>query len=229
LKIYPSLDIEEGIAVKRINGRRGSGLRLGKAELVAKSFFHRGFNGLHIIDLDGAETGLPRNYNVIFQIIRMAKGKEIQVGGGIRSDEIASKYLNSGASSIVVSTAFFEGKISCCIDRLVVALDILEDQVLVHGWRRGGNLKYMEALKQVKDMGIKSILVTDVGSEGMISGINEQLIKNIRQEFKGVLQYAGGISSLSDIIKLKSLGVDVIIIGFSIYSGKLKEGELLYV
>ncbi|MEM0165024.1 MAG: 1-(5-phosphoribosyl)-5-((5-phosphoribosylamino)methylideneamino)imidazole-4-carboxamide isomerase [Saccharolobus sp.] len=225
-KILPSIDISNGKVVKRIKGVSGSGLILGEPEKIAKEIYDEGYDEVHIVDLDAAE-GIGNNEEHIKKICKVGF-KWIQIGGGIRDYEKASRLIGFGASTLVFSTLVFSNyslfkEISEKIgyDKVLVSIDYDKDKrVLVKGWKEK-SLDLTEAIKKVNENRILGTILTYVENEGTSKGIDYN-VKDIVKMLKGKKEYAGGVSSISDVEYLKSIGFDYVIVGMSFYLKKLR-------
>jgi phosphoribosylformimino-5-aminoimidazole carboxamide ribotide isomerase len=225
-KVMPSVDISNGNAVKRVKGVKGSGLVLGDAVKLAEEIYSEGYDSIHIVDLDGAE-GLGSNINIVKNIVRIGF-KWIQVGGGIRSLDRAKDVLSAGVSAIVVSTIFFNNRKifeniiqSIGAEKVLISLDYRSDgYIYTHGWQK----KVVELSKALEDILMYSVLgviFTYVDSEGTMRGVDREIHKYVNN-VKGLKEYAGGVSSYQDLLFLKNVGFDYIIIGMSFHRGILK-------
>ena len=225
MKVMPSIDLSNGKAVKRVKGVRGSGIVVGDPITIANKLYDAGYEDIHIVDLDAAE-GLGENEDAIKNICRIGF-KWIQIGGGVRSAQKASKILSYGASAVVISTMFFvnrkEFEKTLSIigkDKIIIALDYdAQYNVLIKGWKEKA-IDIYTALQEVKSYDVKGVLLTYVESEGTEKGIDKNvgtLVKHIHR----LKEYAGGVTSINDLLTLKSYGFDYAIIGMSLYKGRL--------
>ena len=227
MRVVPSVDVEGLIAVKRVRGERGTGLKLGPATVVLEDLASRGFTKVHIVDLRGAERGSPTRQ--VLQLINLAArlGIEVRVGGGFRDEAHVNAACEKGAVEIVVGSLWILEPLkaarliesSPC--RLVAAIDIRNGRVAYSGWKTLSGMSPVEALKRVESLGFKSALVTDVDSEGTLSGVNIGFAETVRRSFEGRLYYAGGIASPRDLDILESLGYDEAVVGMALYTGRI--------
>ena len=227
MRVVPSIDVEGGVAVKRVRGEKGTGLRLGPATVVLEDLASRGFSKVHVVDLRGAVRGSPTRQ--VLQLLSLAArlGVEVRVGGGFRSREHVNAACERGAVEVVVGSLWILDPLeaarlvesSPC--RLVAAVDVRGGRVAYSGWKRVSGLSLEEALKRVERLGFEAILVTDVDSEGTLSGVNIGLAIAARRAFSGRLYYAGGIASLRDLEVLESLGYEEAIVGMALYTGRI--------
>ncbi len=231
--VMPSLDLESGMVVKRVEGVRGTGLRVGDPRAVAERLLEAGAEWVHVVDLDGAEQGRPVNHRVASLLLDM--GFRVQYGGGIRSEEHARLLLDEvGVDRIVVGTLAFRAprvveRIASEYggDRVVAALDARHRVVLVEAWRRATGLDITQALDHVASLGVGGVLSTSVEREGRLWGVDLEGLVWLRGRWPGLLEYAGGIASLDDIIALAEAGADAAIVGMALHAGLLDISEAL--
>lgn len=222
MKVMPSIDISEGKSVKRVRGLRGSGLVLGDPLKIAKEILDEGYDSVHIVDLDSAE-GTGNNEQVIKEICKLGF-KWVQVGGGIRSVDKAES-LASICNAIVLSTLpVTNPKLFDLIlervgkDKVLISIDYdQQGYVLIRGWKEKSNIKVLDLVT----LDVRGFIFTYVPNEGTKGGIDEN-VKNYTPLVKGLKEYAGGISSLGDLLKLKSYGFHYGIVGMSFYNGSLR-------
>jgi len=233
--VYPSIDISKGRAVKRVKGVAGTGLDLGDPLKWVDFWASEGARGIHVVDLDAAEQGRPVNYEIINSIISKARdlGLWIQVAGGIRELEHALLYRD--ADAIVVGSrahkdpAFID-TLANEIDesRIIVAIDVKGGKVSISGWRETVPLTLKDALMRLSNHKFGGIMYTYVDTEGTMKGPDFQGVKLIRTMYPDkLLEYAGGVGSKEDVKRLGERGVDIVIVGMALYTGKLKLRELL--
>ncbi|BDC19655.1 1-(5-phosphoribosyl)-5-[(5-phosphoribosylamino) methylideneamino] imidazole-4-carboxamide isomerase [Acidianus sp. HS-5] len=224
MEVVPSIDISQGKAVKRIKGIKGSGLILGNPTKVAEEIYSLGYNFIHVVDLDAAE-GTGNNEDKIKEIVKVGFNK-IEVGGGIRSVEKANGLLSLGVTDVVVSSILFTDKVEfdkmskLFGDRLFFSIDYCGGKTLIRGWKEKAK-SVDETLSVIKDYDIKGVIFTYVCNEGTKKGIDDNIsIYSVKvNKIKG---YAGGISDVKDLLKLKDSKIDFAIVGMAFYSGNLK-------
>jgi len=225
MKVMPSIDLSNGIAVKRVHGIRGSGIVVGNPVDVAYKLYELGYDVLHVVDLDAAE-GVGDNENVIKELGKVGF-MFLQVGGGIRSVEKAVRILSYGASAVVISTVYFTNRRifnniirSVGGDKVIVALDYdSSHNVMIRGWKERA-VSLHEALQELATYMLRGVLFTYISSEGAEGGIDEH-IGRFAATVRGLKEYAGGVSSTEDLIKLKDMGFDYAIVGMALYRGRL--------
>ncbi len=152
---------------------------------VARDFKAQGAEYLHIIDLDGAKAGVVKNQSIINELIQKVN-LPIQVGGGIRDIETAKQYLDLGVKRIIIGTAVIEKPDLLTqlvkaydVSRIIVSLDIKNGSLAIKGWQDITKTKILDVLEQLKEIGIKQLIVTDIAKDGMLDGPNFDLLKQI--------------------------------------------------
>ncbi|BCU71360.1 1-(5-phosphoribosyl)-5-((5-phosphoribosylamino)methylideneamino)imidazole-4-carboxamide isomerase [Stygiolobus caldivivus] len=223
IEIIPSIDISEGKAVKRIRGQRGSGLVLGDPLQIAKSIYNEGYDKVHIVDLDAAE-GVGDNEGIIRRICKDVSFAHTQVGGGIRGLDKASRIINE-CKYVVVSTLpvtdprkFEEIKEKIGKEKIILSIDYDEQgNVLIKGWKEKRDVKVYDMLS----FDVYGFIFTYVPKEGTKGGIDEK-IGSYTKQINKVKEYAGGVNTIDDLLKLKTLGFDYAIVGMSFYNGRLR-------
>ncbi|MCS7111123.1 MAG: 1-(5-phosphoribosyl)-5-((5-phosphoribosylamino)methylideneamino)imidazole-4-carboxamide isomerase [Ignisphaera sp.] len=222
----PSIDISRGKAVKRVRGIRGSGIIVGDPIEVASELYSLGYSCIHIVDLDAVEGTGSNEY-----IVKNAASigfKWIQVGGGIRSIDRASRLISYGASAIVISTAFFmDREIFYEIyngigwDKILISIDYDSNRnVMVKGWGTTA-IDLDTAVKLVRRARVLGTVFTYISTEGTCMGIDRS-IRDYISTFSGLKEYAGGVATYDDLLFLKNVGFDYAVIGMALYKGCLR-------
>jgi phosphoribosylformimino-5-aminoimidazole carboxamide ribotide isomerase len=232
--VIPAIDIMDGEVVRLLKGNeeaKTSYRSLGNPVDVAKKWVKQGAKYLHIIDLDAA-LGLGDNRNTIKTIIKAIK-VPTQVGGGIRSYEYANSMFDIGVDRIILGSLAMSNTpvLNTLLSeygarRIVVALDHSNNLIRTEGWKHGTEIKLLSALKKFKDLGVETFLVTNIERDGTLEGPDIGNLRNLSQEkFKIIV--AGGISSVNDVIRVKELGVEAVIVGKALYEGRFNLLEVL--
>lgn len=230
--VIPAIDLICGKVVRLTQGDFSKcKIYSEKPASVAKSFEEKGAKFLHIIDLEGAKEGKIKNLESIKKILKSVK-IPIQVGGGIRNLKDAEKLLNIGVERIIVGTEslnqeFLQELISRFGEKIVVSIDAEKEKLAVRGWEKITSISIFEFAKKIEKMKVKRIIYTDIKKDGTLSGCNIEGIEKMVKSVCIPVIASGGISSLSDIKKLKKLNLEGIIIGKAIYEGKLSLEEAI--
>jgi len=226
--IIPAIDIQNGCVVRLVQGKLDRRQYSNDPVRTARHWVRQGAKFLHIVDLDGAITGAPKNLDFVKEIARI-QGIKIQFGGGVRKMETIKMLLDCGISRVILGTKaiedrkFLEEAFKKFKDKVIVSVDAIANQVFTSGWQdKSLSLQAYGFAKVLKDMGFAQMIYTDISKDGTLKGPD---IKGIKLLLKTGLQiiYSGGISSLDDIIRIKVLekqGVAGIIIGKALYEGK---------
>ncbi|AAK40906.1 1-(5-phosphoribosyl)-5- ((5-phosphoribosylamino)methylideneamino)imidazole-4-carboxamide isomerase [Saccharolobus solfataricus] len=225
-EIIPSIDISFGKAVKRIRGVRGTGLVLGNPIELANKLYNEGYSRIHVVDLDAAE-GVGNNEMYIKEICKIGFDW-IQVGGGIRDVEKAKRLISLDVNALIFSTIvftnfnlFYNIVREIGNNRVIVSIDYDDTKrVLISGWKER-SMEIIDGIKKVNELELLGIILTYVTNEGTVKGIDYS-VKDYAKLIRGVKEYAGGVSSDSDITFLKNVGFDYIIVGMAFYLNKIR-------
>jgi phosphoribosylformimino-5-aminoimidazole carboxamide ribotide isomerase len=226
LLVIPAVDAlgDEAVRLEQGDFARVSVRAGGALDLIAR-FARARPPLLHLVDLDGARSGRVRP-EFVARAVAAADGVPIQASGGIRSVADAEALLEAGASRVVVGTAAFaDGAlhrfVAALRDRLVVAIDVRGDRVLVGGWLRATGLSAEEAAERCADAGVARILCTAVERDGLMGGPDLELLMRVRARAGVAVLAAGGISSEADLTALEEIGVEGAIVGRALLDGRL--------
>lgn len=228
--IYAAIDLRAGRVVQLVGGRPDQErLSLPDPIAVARDFIARGFAALHVVDLDGA-LGEGSNADRIAAIID-AVGIPVQVGGGVRSREALAGWLATGADKVIVGTRAIEdpewlaGVAGDFPDRLLVAADVRDEVIVTHGWTRSSGLPVRSFLDRIAALPLAGLLVTDVGREGRLAGIDTTLFARLARKSAQPVIAAGGIATLRDLQQLDGTGVAGAVVGTALYTGAIVNAE----
>jgi len=224
MEILPAIDLKDGKAVRLTKGLMDSAkIYSDEPWQLAKRFEDMGSKWLHIVDLNGAFAGEPKNLEQI-QKIRENTSLKIELGGGIRDEDTIKRYLDLGIDrlilgSIAVKNPDFVKKMAAKYP-IAVGIDAIDGYVAVEGWAEVSEMKATELAKAFADCGVEAIICTDVGRDGTLSGINVDFTISIA-EAGGIDTIAsGGLKSIDDILILKNTGkVAGVIVGKAFYEG----------
>ena len=229
--VYPAIDLKAGRVVQLIGGRPESErLSLPDPLAVTRLFLEAGFTALHLIDLDAA-LGQGSNRRQLVAVIEAA-GVPVLVGGGIRDRAAINVWLAAGASRVIIGTravtdpAWLREMIVAFPDRLLVAADVRNGEVVTHGWTRSSGRKIEEFLVTVEDLALAGLLVTDVGREGSLRGIDAPLFAHLVCITTLPIIAAGGIGDIDDLRALDGAGVAGAVVGTALYTGAIDPGTV---
>jgi len=233
--IFPAIDIKDGVCVRLLRGdyRQITSYENSPIDQATK-YFQNGFNNIHIVDIDGALHGRPVNSILIKEIIKKVKSK-IQIGGGIRTIDDISRWIEMGIDRIVMGTAAVENiellETACnkFKNKIAVALDVKDGFIALSGWTKRTNISAIDFIKKIQNFGVSRIIYTDINRDGTKQGPNIKDTVELSSKSTIPLVISGGVSSLEDIKKVKLLNdsnIEGIIVGKSIYDGDIKISDL---
>ncbi|MEM2281914.1 MAG: 1-(5-phosphoribosyl)-5-[(5-phosphoribosylamino)methylideneamino]imidazole-4-carboxamide isomerase [Candidatus Bathyarchaeia archaeon] len=235
VKVFPAVDIMGGKVVRLFKGLPETAKAYAGLEdpvAVAKKWESEGADGIHVVDLDAA-LGRGDNSATIFEIAQAVE-IPVHVGGGIRSEEIAEKFLNMGVDKIIIGTlAFKKPKVLVKLvkrfgNHIVIALDYEESgKVMIEGWRKTVELSVEDAIKRFLKLKVKTFLLTSVNRDGTLKGVSINIVKKACTYKEAKVIAAGGIHSLGDLVLLKNVGVHGVVIGKALYEGVFSLKEAL--
>lgn len=230
--IYPAIDILNGNCVRLFKGDYSKVTEYSKSPLeVAVAFSNAGATHLHIVDLDGAKTGLSVNTEIIKSICSKTN-LLVQTGGGIRSMGRIKELIDSGADKVVLGTVaiknpeLVKSAVKEYKEKIVVGIDVLNNKVSVDGWTTNSNQDAISLAIFMKDMGVSSIVYTDISKDGTLEGPNIKALKDMIIKSGLDVIASGGIKNMNDIREVEKTGAYAVITGKAIYEGKISLKEL---
>jgi len=226
MDILPAIDLKDGQAVRLTKGLMESAkIYSNEPWEVAKVFEEMGSSWVHLVDLNGAFAGEPKNLEQI-EKIRQNCNVKLELGGGIRDEETIRRYVDLGIDRVILGSIALKNpafvKEMARKYRVVVGIDAIDGYVAVEGWAEKSTMKATDLARAFADAGVEAIICTDVGRDGMLSGVNLDFTLSIA-EASGIATIAsGGLKNLDDIIALKqSRKVAGVIVGKAFYEGSL--------
>ena len=233
--IFPAIDIKDSKCVRLIKGDFNKITSYNNSPLdQAKLYLENGFKNIHIVDLDGALKGKSSNSNIVKEIIKNLDIK-IQIGGGIRTLEDVNNWEKSGADKIIMGTAAVKNidllKAACekFKNKIAVSLDVRGGFIALSGWEKQTNISAIDFIRKIESFGVSRIIYTDINKDGTKKGPNIKDTIELSSKVKIPFIISGGISSIEDVKKIKSLNnpnIEGVIVGKSIYDGDIKINEL---
>ena len=231
--IIPAIDLKDGRCVRLQQGKMESATVFSDDPVaMAKHWRAQGAKRLHIVDLNGAIAGRPKNEKVIRDIIAAVGELPIQVGGGIRDLDTIESYLDAGVTYIVIGTAavknpgFLSDACYAFPGHIIAGLDAKDGKVAVEGWSKLTGHDVVDLAKKYEEYGIEALVYTDIGRDGMMSGVNIDATFRLAQATKTPVIASGGLNSVEDVqavcAKLVPEGVIGAIAGRALYEGKLE-------
>lgn len=227
--VIPAIDLKDGRCVRLRQGDlQRETVYSDDPPAMAGRWEAQGARWLHLVDLNGAVDGTPKNQSAIEAIVR-AVSVPVQVGGGIRSVETISRYLSIGVARVVLGTAVLEQRTlldEACArfpDRILVGIDARNGQVAVRGWTSLSATTTHDLLAQLKGYALAGIIYTDISRDGMLEGPNLEGLKDIASRSPVPVIASGGVSRVEDVQAIKAIGPSVtgVIVGKALYDGKL--------
>ncbi len=227
MNIFPAIDLIDGCAVRLTKGDYAQKTVYSAAPAdVALRFKDAGAEYVHLVDLNGAKNGETPNFQTVRDIVR-ASGLHAEIGGGIRSEETVKRYLDAGVRRVILGTAavkdpdFLHKMVQTYGDAVAVGVDMKDGFVAVSGWTELSEKTCTGFCAELADMGVKTVICTDISKDGMLSGTNIDLYRALSQQFPMDFIASGGVSSLSDVAALRDMGLYGAIIGKAYYEGAI--------
>lgn len=228
--IIPAIDLKDGCVVRLVQGNFNDKKVYSKNPVkIARHWVRQGAEMLHVVDLDGASTGIPANLEAVKEIVKDSL-IPVQFGGGVRQIETIKILLDSGVFRVILGTKaaqdrkFLLKALKEFGDKVIVSIDAREQKVLIKGWLESSDsLNVLGFARDLQEIGFSQLIYTDISKDGTLKGPNIKGIKDLLKETSMKVISSGGISTLEDITRLKLLekeGVAGIIVGKALYEGK---------
>jgi phosphoribosylformimino-5-aminoimidazole carboxamide ribotide isomerase len=230
--IIPAIDLKDGHCVRLKQGDMNDATVFSEDPgAMARHWLDQGARRLHVVDLNGAAAGKPKNQPAIRAIVK-AVGSELplQLGGGIRDLDTIEAYIDAGISYIVIGTAavktpgFLQEACTAFQGHIIVALDAKDGKVAVDGWSKMTGHDVVDLAKKFEDYGVEAVIYTDIGRDGMLTGVNIDATVALARQLNVPVIASGGITDLKDVEKLcavESEGITGAITGRAVYQGTL--------
>ncbi|CAM4047181.1 1-(5-phosphoribosyl)-5-[(5-phosphoribosylamino)methylideneamino]imidazole-4-carboxamide isomerase [Comamonas aquatilis] len=230
--LIPAIDLKDGHCVRLIQGDMDQSTTFGEdpAAMAAK-WLDAGARRLHLVDLNGAFAGQPKNLGAIKSILKEVNGEiPVQLGGGIRDLDTIERYIDLGIEYLIIGTAavknpgFLQDACTAFPGHIIVGLDAKDGKVAIDGWSKLTGQDVIETAKRFEGWGVESIIYTDIGRDGMLTGINVDATVKLAQALKIPVIASGGLAGIADIealCKVEDEGVEGVICGRAIYTGDL--------
>ena len=236
MKIYPAIDILDGKAVRLRQGRKSEATIYGDPLEMAAKWVSKGAEWLHVVDLDGAFEGSPRNFEVLRKMAAAVPNAKIQVGGGIRSMAVVDSLLDAGIQRVVLGTAavqdqaFVKTVLAEQPHNVAIGIDAFEGNVQVSGWTEDSHLAAIDLAQKLQDLGAKLLIYTDIARDGVLEGPNVEATREMLENTELSVIASGGVSSIADVRHLAEIDhwrLDGVIIGKALYEGLIQIEEAL--
>jgi phosphoribosylformimino-5-aminoimidazole carboxamide ribotide isomerase len=230
--LIPAIDLKDGQCVRLKQGDMDQTTVFGEdPAAVARSWVNKGARRVHLVDLNGAFAGKPKNEQAIRKILKEVGSEvDVQLGGGIRDLDTIERYLDAGLRYVIIGTAavknpgFLQDACTAFGGHIIVGLDAKDGKVATDGWSKLTGHEVVDLAKKFEDYGVESVIYTDIGRDGMLTGINIEATVKLAQALSIPVIASGGLHNIEDIRKLcdvESEGVEGVICGRSIYTGDL--------
>lgn len=225
--ILPAIDIKDGNCVRLFKGDYATVEKVAESPYIAaQCFADAGAEWMHMVDLDGAKDAKLVNADLIADVAK-SSGLSVEVGGGIRDMKAVDYYLSRGIDRVILGSAavkdqqFVIDAVNNYGDRIVVGIDAKDGMVRAEGWLDNSDINYIELAKRMEDVGVRTIVFTDIDQDGTLAGPNLKQLDDLVHQVNCNVIASGGIAVLKDILNLAELDVYGAISGKAIYTGKL--------
>ncbi|MCH3964106.1 MAG: 1-(5-phosphoribosyl)-5-[(5-phosphoribosylamino)methylideneamino]imidazole-4-carboxamide isomerase [Clostridium sp.] len=231
--ILPAIDLRDGKCVRLYQGKFEKSEVVGEDPLkVALEFRRVGAEYIHMVDLDGALNGKIKNLDVILNIVKTV-GIPVELGGGIRDMETVDMLVEGGVSRVILGTAalknpdFVKKAVKRHGDKIAVGIDAKDKKVAVNGWLDVSSVDYIDFARQMENIGIKTIIFTDISKDGTLQGPNIEQLSEINDNVGCNIIASGGIKNIDDLKHISEMGIYGVITGKAIYSGNIDLKEAI--
>lgn len=229
--LLPAIDMKDGRCVRLKKGEFSTASQVADSALeTAKAFAAAGAKWVHMVDLDGARNGGRQNFPTILEVIRQS-GLSVELGGGIKTREDVDAVAEAGAARLVIGSAavtnpaVVDYALERYGDRAAVGIDCLNGRVRTAGWERDSAVGYLDLARQMEEKGVKTIIFTDISTDGMLSGPSFDQIDVLQKAVGCDIVASGGVTTLDDVKRLRDMGLYGAIIGRAYYAGTLDLAE----
>ena len=222
--IFPAIDLFDGKAVRLLKGDYAQmTIYSDKPVEIASDFVSQGATHMHIVDLEGAKEGTTPNFDTVCRL-KKESGLFCEVGGGIRNMEVVDKYIDAGIDRVILGTAavtneeFVKEAVQKHGDKIAIGVDIKDGFVAVKGWTEKSNLNAFDFCLKMQNIGINTIICTDISKDGAMLGTNHELYKELSEKCNMQIIASGGVSSMDDVERLAKRDLYGAIIGKAYYT-----------
>ena len=227
MKIFPAIDLYGGKAVRLFKGDYAQMTVYNDDPVaVARDFKAQGAEYIHVVDLEGAKTGIPAHVEIVKRIVKET-GLFVEIGGGIRDMNTVDLYLSAGASRVILGTAavtdeaFLIAALQKYGEKIAVGADIADGMVAIRGWVEKSAYTAESFFEKMQGLGVKTVICTDISKDGAMKGANHALYKTLGEKFSVDIIASGGVSSLDDVRALAAANTYGAIIGKAYYIGAI--------
>ena len=231
--LFPAIDLIGGQAVRLVKGDyRQMTVYDADALQVAKRFQSSGARYLHMVDLEGARDGGTPNFSTV-KAVTESTALHVEIGGGIRDRATVEKYLELGVFRVILGTAavnnpaFLEEMLSRYGEKIAVGVDIKDGKVAIKGWMETADWSCFAFFERLQRMGVDTVICTDISRDGLLSGANTQLYRELSSRFSMKLVASGGVSAIDELQTLRKMNLYGAILGKALYTGKIDLAEAI--
>ena len=231
--ILPAIDLYDGKAVRLFRGDYAQMTVYSDDPLsVARDFEAAGAEYVHMVDLAGAKDGTTPNFATVAKIAGETSLR-VEIGGGVRSEETVRRYLDAGASRVILGTAaienpdFLENMARLFPGRVAAGVDVRDGFIAVRGWTETSSVSCFDFCGRLESLGIRTLICTDISKDGAMSGTNRALYRELSERFDLDIIASGGVSSLDDVRALRDMGMHGAIVGKAYYVGAIDLREAI--
>ncbi len=235
MKIFPAIDLFDNKAVRLFKGDYAQMTVYNENPVaVAHNFKEKGAEQIHLVDLAGAKTGIPVHMPIVKAIVEET-GLFVEIGGGIRSLETIESYISAGAGRVILGTAavtdeaFLKEALQKYGEKIAVGADIADGKIAIKGWIEKSQYTVDEFLQKMQNLGVKTVICTDISKDGAMKGTNRSLYQELQQKYDLQIIASGGVSTIEDVKALAQMGVYGAIIGKAYYIGAINLKEAIEV
>lgn len=227
MKLFPAIDLKDRKVVRLYKGDFGTVHQVADDPLaVAKDFYEAGARHIHMVDLDGARSGVRENFPFIYDVIQNS-GLKVELGGGLKTELDVITVGEAGVDRLVIGSAAVTRPelvgyaVGLYGGRVAVGIDCLNGKVRTAGWEKDSGLDYLEFARKMEEMGVKNIIFTDIATDGMLSGPSYEQLGALQKAVSCNITASGGVATLDDVKRLRDMGLYGAIIGKAYYAGTI--------
>ena len=233
--IFPAIDLYDGKAVRLLRGEYDQMTIYSENPIeIARDYEASGASHIHMVDLEGAKTGETPNLEIVAQVARETS-LFVEVGGGIRSMEVIDRYIDAGVGRVILGTAavndeeFLKAAVQKYGEKIAVGADIKDGFVAIKGWTEKSEYSCFDFCKKMQEIGVKTLICTDVSKDGAMQGTNRELYRELSKELDMQIIASGGVTDISDIKALSEMELYGAIIGKAYYTKAISLKEAIEV
>lgn len=231
--ILPAIDIKDGQCVRLVQGDYSTAHKVAESPYeTAKYFQNMGAKWIHMVDLDGAKEKEPINFSIVEMVAKETE-LNVEVGGGIRDMKTIEQYLNAGIKRVILGSVavknpqLVKDSVKEFGEKIAIGIDAKNEFVATEGWIESSTIHYLELAKRMEDVGVSTIIYTDISRDGTLQGVNEMQLQAINEAVGCQIIASGGVKSIEDIVVCNNLSLYGCICGKAIYSKQLDLKEAI--